>query len=445
MQNLRLVGIHEDGQHVLLSDDDGGRFQVPLDDALRAAVRRERPRPAGDRSDAEHEPMRPREVQALIRTGVPLEEVAERSGWDLDKVRRYEPPIRAERDYVAAQARALEVRDRTGAATLGERVALRLTDRGVDSERVSWDAWKETDATWKVVCLFPAGGRERRASWRFTAADRAVIPTDDEARWLGEDEHGTAPGAPAPLAAKSSRNAAVYDVEAEGGVAAKVRARSGTSRPTSPTVSEKSDSAEQGAVDMVSVMRERAASRRRKPQRRPSPTDTPIPSEGMPDEARPVTDLDLSDVEEPPQASHAAPDDLTPESSDVEAGDTDAVDSADADEAPRHDPVTGTRDLFEDLEEVSESKAHKASRQRGRGRNRRTTSSEPEKDQAQARDAEPVDVPVEVPDEEPDDAVEPPAEPDASPEVPDRQRSTRKGRPSVPSWDDIMFGSRRED
>ena len=44
MRDLRLVGVHEDGQHLLLSDSDGERFRVPLDGPLRAAVRRDRPR-----------------------------------------------------------------------------------------------------------------------------------------------------------------------------------------------------------------------------------------------------------------------------------------------------------------------------------------------------------------------------------------------------------------
>ena len=45
MQHLRLVGVHEDGLHLLLADDEGNRFTVPLDEALRAAARRDREHP----------------------------------------------------------------------------------------------------------------------------------------------------------------------------------------------------------------------------------------------------------------------------------------------------------------------------------------------------------------------------------------------------------------
>ena len=43
MRDLRLIGVHEDGLHLLVSDSEGERFRVPLDEPLRAAVRRDRP------------------------------------------------------------------------------------------------------------------------------------------------------------------------------------------------------------------------------------------------------------------------------------------------------------------------------------------------------------------------------------------------------------------
>ena len=39
-----MIGVHEDGDHLLLADGDGGRYRLALDDALRAAARRDRPR-----------------------------------------------------------------------------------------------------------------------------------------------------------------------------------------------------------------------------------------------------------------------------------------------------------------------------------------------------------------------------------------------------------------
>jgi hypothetical protein len=53
-------------------------------------------------------------------------------------------------------------------------------------------------------------------------------------------------------------------------------------------------------------------------------------------------------------------------------------------------------------------------------------------------DAEPSGSSADEPELEPADAR--PA--DAEPAVPDRPSTARKGRPTVPSWDDIMFGRR---
>ena len=72
MRDLRLVGVHEDGQHLLLSDSEGEPYRVRLDEPLRAAVRRDRPR-LGQLQIEIDGGMRPREVQALIRAGFSAE------------------------------------------------------------------------------------------------------------------------------------------------------------------------------------------------------------------------------------------------------------------------------------------------------------------------------------------------------------------------------------
>ena len=126
MQHLRLVGVHEDGLHLLLADDEGNRYAVPLDEPLRAAARRDRPR-LGQLQIEISGGLRPKDVQAMIRAGMTAEEVAERAGWPVEKVHRYEGPILAEREHVAGLARQVRLRPRGGshgaAQTLDARVA----------------------------------------------------------------------------------------------------------------------------------------------------------------------------------------------------------------------------------------------------------------------------------------------------------------------------------
>ena len=43
MADVELIGLDEDGEHVLLRSSDGTRFRLRIDEPLRAAVRRNRP------------------------------------------------------------------------------------------------------------------------------------------------------------------------------------------------------------------------------------------------------------------------------------------------------------------------------------------------------------------------------------------------------------------
>ncbi len=223
MRDLRLIGVHEDGQHLLLSDSEGERYRVLLDEPLRAAARRDRPR-LGQLQIEIDGGMRPRDVQALIRAGLSAEEVADRAGWTVEKVRRYEGPILAEREHVAGLARGVRLRGRgvsgSSAPTLSARVSQRLSGRGVDPASAEWDSARSEGGDWTVVLTFPAGGRERQARWAFDLQSRMVSAVDDEARWLSEDDTAAAASPlPAPhLVSTPVRATTVYDVEAEGGV-----------------------------------------------------------------------------------------------------------------------------------------------------------------------------------------------------------------------------------
>ena len=69
MQDLTLIGVHEDGLHLLLADAEGNRYTVPLDDSLRAAARRDRPR-LGQLQIELAGGLRPAAVQSMIRAGL---------------------------------------------------------------------------------------------------------------------------------------------------------------------------------------------------------------------------------------------------------------------------------------------------------------------------------------------------------------------------------------
>ena len=239
MQDLTLVGVHDDGEHLVLAGPDGHRYRVRVDEPLRAAVRRDRAR-LGQLQNEQSGTLRPRDIQARIRAGHTAEEVAAHAGVPLENVRRYEGPVLAEREFVARQARAVRVR-RGGAGTAGsdptldELVTQRLTAREVDPDAVAWDAWR-TDGTWFIRLTFSAGGRERNADWTYDVQLRHVSPVDDEARWL-LDELPPEAAVPGRRALAPVRDGAVgradapgvrervYDVEATAASAPPTRSR----------------------------------------------------------------------------------------------------------------------------------------------------------------------------------------------------------------------------
>ena len=117
MRDLRLIGVHDDGEHLLVTDDSGEEYRLRIDEPLRAAARRDRPR-LGQLQIAIDNNVRPREVQAMIRAGASADEVAARTGWDLDKIARFEGPVLAEREHVATRAQAVRMRGTNQALSL---------------------------------------------------------------------------------------------------------------------------------------------------------------------------------------------------------------------------------------------------------------------------------------------------------------------------------------
>src|SRR5689334_23999177 len=100
MHDLTLVGVHDDGEHLLLAGSDGQRYLLAVDEPLRAAVRRDRARLAQLQIE-QTSTLRPRDIQAKIRSGRTAEEVADEAGVAVEHVRRYEGPVLAEREFVA--------------------------------------------------------------------------------------------------------------------------------------------------------------------------------------------------------------------------------------------------------------------------------------------------------------------------------------------------------
>ena len=188
MTRVNLVGPAEDGLHIVVESDAGERFELAISDELRHAVRYARPRPAWDAADDSSGQLSPKEIQQRIRAGLTAAELAELTGAPRETLEKYEPPVIAERNYIAELARTTRIGRDPSAPVLGELVIDRLAGRGVDQDDIIWDAWREVEEPWQVAVDFPAGGRNVRALWTFDHSSRTLTAEDDEARWLTETE-----------------------------------------------------------------------------------------------------------------------------------------------------------------------------------------------------------------------------------------------------------------
>jgi hypothetical protein len=141
--------------------------------------------------------LRPRDIQARIRSGESPEAVAAAAQTTVEKIAGFANPALAERAHIAQQARQASVRRRTGDGPprhLGEAVADRLQEDGVRAEDVGWDSWRRDDGRWTVVADYDEHGHHRRARFVYDTAGRYVVADDDESRRLiGERAGGRGP------------------------------------------------------------------------------------------------------------------------------------------------------------------------------------------------------------------------------------------------------------
>ena len=185
MRELTLIGLDVDGKHIICEGGDpADKFLVAVDDRLRAAVR-------GDRSGLGQKAatevkgiLRPKDIQARIRAGASVEEVAEASGMDVLKVERFAHPVLLERQRAAELATAAHPVLVEGPAveTLLETVTGALAARGLGAESTTWDAWRSEGGRWTVRMEWQAGLSENVAHFRFTpGAHGGTVTAIDEA------------------------------------------------------------------------------------------------------------------------------------------------------------------------------------------------------------------------------------------------------------------------
>jgi hypothetical protein len=190
MRDLKVVGLDPDGKHIVCEVD--GRtdmFRLRVDDRLRAAVRGDKTRLSQTQFDIEvRSVLRPKEIQARIRAGASVEQLAQGTGVEVSRIERFAHPVLLERSRAAELATAAHpvLADGPAVLTLLEAVTTALVARGLDPDATTWDAWRNEDGRWTVQLAWQAGRSDNVAHFRFVpgAHGGTVTAVDNSASEL---------------------------------------------------------------------------------------------------------------------------------------------------------------------------------------------------------------------------------------------------------------------
>src|SRR5689334_12820226 len=181
MRPVRFVALSEDGQALVLADEVGRLLALPLDDRINSAVAHETHPTSPGAVSAVMSPdnmasLSPRDIQARIRSGESAEDVARIAGVPVDRVLRYAGPVLQERAMLAQHARRTRLKTSDSGAPLAEVVDSRLAQHGIDTEKISWDAFRRDDGTWRIIATWPSGKATAQAIWDLDKGRQVVSP-----------------------------------------------------------------------------------------------------------------------------------------------------------------------------------------------------------------------------------------------------------------------------
>ena len=208
MLELRLIGVHDDGENLVLESADGTRFLLPIDANLRTSITKAR-RIQPARGLGAKGTYGPRDIQTRFRQGASVEEIAEESGWEPERVRRYEWPIVAERAHIIRAAQSVKIGRRSSASgtaqipvTLSARIEEVSERYGFEEATQDWTTRQQESGQWRVEVDIALKDSVRQnlpaqvvfpARWVYNPANQGLYASNEAAYFLmGNSEDAVA-------------------------------------------------------------------------------------------------------------------------------------------------------------------------------------------------------------------------------------------------------------
>lgn len=189
MSDLEFIAFSDDGSFIILQNSAGEWIEVPIKKDQKSSVTQMQP-PVIENLSA-------REIQFRIRAGASPQELASQTGTDIERIMIFAPPVLQERAYVAQKASNTIIRKASGTGPLIDVVLAKLSPLSVDADMLNWDAIRREDGRWNISLEYPSKDAVRKATWLYDARNSALVPSDEEARWLMGESTTKSP-APTP-------------------------------------------------------------------------------------------------------------------------------------------------------------------------------------------------------------------------------------------------------
>ncbi|XCB29989.1 septation protein SepH [Arcanobacterium hippocoleae] len=185
MIELEFLGLDATGEKLTFNDADGNRYETVISAELRGALRKDL-NPVNHHSETNTAPKAasPKEIQAYFRSGMTISQVSEICSLPPLQLSKLASPILSERNFIANQARSYQKNQDSAEMRIDELVVSRLLSRGVNTDTIKWDAVREAGAPWILIARYIVADKAAEARWQVNSKAHFITPLNDEATWL---------------------------------------------------------------------------------------------------------------------------------------------------------------------------------------------------------------------------------------------------------------------
>ena len=184
MSELQFVRV--EGDSIVVKSPDGVEFQLPVDDILRGELRQT----ASPRKTQSN--LSPRAIQDAIRAGKTVQELSDEFDTDAAYIEKFAQPVLDELLHVIASAKSVRINlagDRFTDVTqidFGDLIESRLSATG--GEAIVWSSKRQDLTTWLVTVKYQLASGNGHATWSFDPRKLTLSPENEAALTLSSAE-----------------------------------------------------------------------------------------------------------------------------------------------------------------------------------------------------------------------------------------------------------------